>query len=433
MTVLDYVRRVADHTPNKAAIVAKDVILTYNELHQMMSRCEPLPIPLLGDSWEGDFCLYTTGTTGQSKGVVISQEAVIANSENLIEAHGYTDDTVFIITGPMDHLGCWSKIFPTLMQGGTLVILPDGMRDLNAFFDAIEHYRGHKVATFLVPVSIRIILQMDKERLGALGDTIDFIETGAAPMTHSDMLQLCKLLPRTRLYNTYASTETGIVASYNYNDGRCKPGCTGLPLRHSNIIITPEGKIACSGKTLMTRYKNEPASSSSPVPVTNFPSKIRGGQGALTTAPVPSPSPWEDRGGVATVPGASASAFFITNDNGYLDEDGMLHVTGRDDDIINVGGLKVSPIEIEELAMTYPGIRECICIPQEHRLLGFVPKLLCVIQEGSSFNAKAIHRFMSERLEAYKVPQVYQAVEHIEKTFNGKINRKKYRITKTTP
>lgn len=65
-----------------------------------------------------------------------------------------------------------------------------------------------------------MLLQFGADRLAQYADRLDFIESGAAPLPHADMLRLCDLLPHTRLYNTYASTETGIIATYNYNDGR---------------------------------------------------------------------------------------------------------------------------------------------------------------------------------------------------------------------
>ena len=70
------------------------------------------------------------------------------------------------------------------------------------------------------------------------------------------MLQLCHVLPQSRLYNTYASTETGIVSTYNFNNGNCLAGCLGLPMKHSSFFITEDGLIGCKGKTLMSGYWN---------------------------------------------------------------------------------------------------------------------------------------------------------------------------------
>lgn len=373
----------------KTAIIRGDERITYAELRHRMDRRLPLPIPLLGDDWHGDFRLHTTGTTGAPKNVIISQRAVRANTQNLIKGQGYREEMVFIIAGDMTHLGCWSKIFPTLAVGGTLLILPDGMRDIDAFFRALDTPPSAwglspqtKFATFLVPSHIRMLLQLSADRLEHYADRMDFIETGAAPMAHTDMQRLCRLLPRTRLYNTYASTETGVVSTYNYNDGRCLPGCLGRPLPHSSVVITPEGRIACKGDTLMTGYE----------------------------------------GGAQLLPGE----LFVTSDRGFLDQEGMLHIEGREDDMINVGGYKVSPVEVEDAALAHPDIADCLCVPRPHPLLGEEMVLLVVTRDGAAFDKRAMARHLAQRLERHKVPLKYEQVRQIKKTANGKPDRKGY-------
>lgn len=372
----------------RIAIICGEERITYSEMWQRMDNREPLPIPLLGSDWQGSFCLHTTGTTGKPKEVVISQKAVWANTQNLIEGQGYSDHIVFIIAGDMTHLGCWSKIFPTLAVGGTLLILPDGMRNIEAFFAALEMPAERfgiegavRFATFLVPSHLRMLLQFSADRLAHYADRLDFIETGAAPMPHADMLALCRLLPQTRLYNTYASTETGIIATYNYNDGRCLPGCLGRPLPHSDVFITPEGRIACKGDTLMEGCDG--------VPLEN--------------------------------------GLFVTNDRGFIDEEGMLHIQGREDDIINVGGYKVSPVEVEDAALSHPAVADCLCIARPHALLGQQLVLLVVPANGYGLDKRALARHIATKVERYKVPMIYEAVETIARTANGKPDRKRYR------
>lgn len=403
-TILDYVHRWALECPEKPAIISRDGVISYRELYDRMKIQPPigggggsLPIPLLGEAWDADFCLYTTGTTGKSKGVVISQKAVIANSENLIAGQGFTHDLVFIIAGSMEHLGCWSKIFPVLMLGATIYVIEDGMKDIDGFFKAfelpLEKYSlpaNTKFATFLVPSNIRILLQFASDRLEAIADRIDFLETGAAPMPHSDMLTLCKILPNTRLYNTYASTETGIVSTYNYNDGECIAGCLGHALPHSQFLITPEGHIACKGDTLMTGYKDEPE---------------------LTKSVLHDDT-------------------LFTADNGYIDEQGRLHILGRDDDTINTGGFKVAPFEVEEVALSMPDIDDCICISQPHPVLGNALALLVVLRNGAKLDKRAIALHLSTKLKRYQIPLTYKEVDKIQRTFNGKLDRKFYKSVK---
>jgi acyl-CoA synthetase (AMP-forming)/AMP-acid ligase II len=118
---------------------------------------------------------------------------------------------------------------------------------------------------------------------------------------------------------------------------------------------------------------------------------------------------------------------FQTSDLGYLDAEGRLFLTGRSSEFINIGGLKLSPVEVEDAAMGFTGILDCLCIPVSHPVMGQVPKLLVVLQEGFSLNKKEIARYLKEKLtETWKVPINYEVVEEIRKMPNGKKNRKSY-------
>lgn len=348
----------------------------YGALQRELDQCE-LPHGVAD-------VLFTTGTTGKSKGVMISHDTILADAENLIEAQGYHHDLTFIINGPLNHIGSLSKIFPVIMQGASLHIL-EGMKDLNAFFQAMAQVHG-PVATFLVPASIRMLLAFAKERLAKMADQMEFLETGAAPIALPDMQQLCRVLPHTRLFNTYASTETGIIATHDFNHDGCVAGCLGRPMCHSSLEIDEEGRIACSGRTLMMGYL---------------------GDQTLTRSVL-----HEGR--------------LLTSDLGYLDAEGRLHLTGRIGDVINVGGYKVIPTEVEDVALAIPGVKDCVCIAAQHRVLGTVLKLLVVLYEGYEWNKRSLAKQLSEKLEAYKVPMLYEQVDAIKRTFNHKIDRKAY-------
>jgi acyl-CoA synthetase (AMP-forming)/AMP-acid ligase II len=316
---------------------------------------------------------------------MISHRTILADAENLIEGQLFSPELVFIINGPLNHIGSLSKLFPVIMLGATLYII-EGMKDINRFFQALD-YPAEKMATFFVPANVRILTQFSADRLAAYADKIDFIECGGAPLAHADMLELCRLLPKTRLYNTYASTETGIISTYNYNDGRCMPGCLGRPMSHSRIIITPEGRISCQGDTLMSGYIGDPE---------------------LT----------------ATV---LRNDTIYMSDLGLIDEEGMLHIGGREDDVINVGGFKVAPTEVEDAAMAMSEVKDCICIATPHPITGLALKLLVVMAEGQLLDKKRLARFLKSQLEEYKVPLLYQQVDAIRRTYNGKLDRKAYR------
>ena len=418
MRWIDYVAKVVERYPDDPAVICHGEQLTYAQLWDAVGK-ESLRLHDIEHIQEGQYyiqtctqdiayvvrflalhligarcdILYTTGSTGKPKAVLLSDEGMIANGENLIESMGFHHRLTFVICGPLDHFGPWSKMLPVFMTGGTLHIL-DGLKDLDALFDALQPSTlanvEAKSATFLVPSAIRMLLQFSRERLAKLADCIEFIETGAAPMATSDMQQLREVLPNTRLYNTYASTETGIVCTYPYHlTQSILQGCVGPAMKHSEVAIGLDGEICVSGPILMAGYLNEDA------------------EGNLHLEPV----------------GKS----FQTSDLGYLDEEGRLFLTGRSSEFINIGGLKLSPVEVEDAAMGFAGIIDCLCIPVSHPVMGQVPKLLVVLQEGFSLNKKEIARYLKEKLtETWKVPINYEVVEEIRKMPNGKKNRKSY-------
>ena len=348
---------------------------SFNEIIEFLKPCKPTP--------EVADILFTTGTIGKKKGVMIPHRAIIGNGENVIEVQGFDHDSTFITTGPMSHIASLSKISPVLIKGATLIIT-EGMKNVNDFFDAMD-LPFQKFGTFLVPSAIRILLQFSEDRLRKYASKIDFIETGAAAISTSDIQKLCEVLPNSRLYNSYASTETGLVCSYNFNDGKCLEGCCGRPTSRTNVIISPEGLIACQGKTIMTGYACDDELTNK-VLIDNT---------------------------------------IFTSDFGEIDQDGNLRILGRSDDIINTGGFKVAPTEVENVALSIPQIADCICVPAPHPVLGTALKLIYVTK--AAISKKEIALFIKSKVESFKVPFYYEESDKIQRTFNGKLDRKFYR------
>ena len=457
MTLEDYLRSDARLYPDKTAVICGDERVTYGELWSRVENCARqivaeigspsqmgkklmpfrsvceidtlvryfaihlaggIAVPLEKDLPETQYqsyaqldsdhlpediadVLFTTGTTGKKKGVLISNATIIADAENLVAAQGYHHDLTFIICGPLNHIGSLSKVYPMILVGGTIHLL-DGIKDIEAWYRAMESPQHH-YASFLVPDSLRMLMTFSADKLSQYGDRIEFIETGAAPMAQADMERLCQLLPQSRLYNTYASTETGIIATHDFNHGGCLAGCLGKPMRHSEIIIISDddrvaypsvydakekgaGRVACKGKTLMSGYMDDEALTSS----------------------------------------VCRDGIVYTADLGWIDEEGRLRLEGRADDVINVGGYKVVPTEVEDAALTLPMVQDCVCIPVQHRVLGTVLKLLVVLADGAVWDKRAIARGLQQHLENYQIPMQYEQVENIHRTFNGKIDRKAY-------
>lgn len=379
-----------------------DFVITYCAIHHIGAIAVPLEQKASDEHFEEisaevDSCvftedivdiLYTTGTTGKSKGVMLSETALVSCADNFISDLHFSSDLLFIISGPLSHIASLFKMHPVLTVGGTICIL-DGLKDMNAFF-AVFDLPFKKFATFLVPASIRLIMQFSYDRLCRLADKIDFIETGAAPITQHDMEMLSKALPHSRLYNTLGGTEIGAVCTYNFNDGRYMEGCIGRPMKNSTVEVTEEGNIIVSGPTVMSGYVADEE---------NTRKILRDGK-------------------------------IYGSDLGYIDEEGLIHLKGRQGDVINVGGFKVDPSEVENAASSHESVKDCICIAATHPVIGTVLKLLIVLADNAELDKRSIALHIKSKLEPHKVPTYYEAVDSIQRTYNGKLDRKFYKSDK---
>ena len=158
-------------------------------------------------------------------------------------------------------------------------------------------------------------------------------------------------------------------------------------MKNSSVNISDDGYITISGRTMMLGYV---------------------GDGELTQCII-------------------KDHCCYTQDYGYLDEEGRLHLKGRNSDIINVGGYKVNPLDVENVAMSHPDVSDCICIADKHPVLGTALRLLVVTTNNIALNRKSIALYLKGKLEGYMVPQMYSQVESINRTFNGKLDRKSYK------
>ena len=340
--------------------------------------------------------LFTTGTTGTSKGVELTHGALVATAENLIFGCKYAEDTVLIAPGPLNHANAIRKLFTTFVNGSSIIIL-NGMKNLKKFFDALNYGKG-KIACCLPPASIRTLFVLTGDEIGKYIDVIDFIESATSPLPEHDKQKLIELLPKTRLYNNYGSSESASVCILEYSKYKNLIGCIGKAMPNSNVFVVDDDKleiksskdnpglIACEGKVNMSGYRGEPD---------------------LTAEVL--------KNGVV-----------YTNDIGYI-EDEFVYIIGRKGDVINVGGLKVAPTEVENEALDYGGVKDCICIAVPDNIVGNSLKILLVVEDENSFDKKEFVSFMGKRLEAYKVPHKIEFVESVRRTYNGKIDRKSYR------
>ena len=333
--------------------------------------------------------LFTTGTTGAPKGVVIGTRAIVASTENIVHGQAYRHDIRFVVPGQLNHLGCLSKVWATMLAGATCCLMPKF--DFNEFFSLLTSSKEKGVGAFLVPSCIRMLTKFGGKQMEDAAIKLAFIETGGDALDMPTMAELHKQLPHTRLFNTYASTETGVVATFEFTHHQLA-GCVGYALPNARFDITPEGHIRCAGDTLMSGY-------------------LRMGE-QTTYEPL-------------------TEETFTTCDCGEIDEQGRLRFKCRDSDIINTGGFKVSPQEVEAAANSFAEVKACVCIAVPHPILGQALKLLVVADGDVEMNPKDLARQLKERLETHQVPLFYEQVEALALTPNGKIDRKHYLLTQT--
>lgn len=337
--------------------------------------------------------IFTTGTTGKSKGVMLSSSCLETYLAAINPTFKLENDSVFLVTTPLNHVGGLHRIHQCISVGCTAVLL-DGIRNLKAFFHSIEEYGV--THTYLPPASVKMLLTLAKKNLAALDGKLQFIYTASAPFPMADIEKLMELLPHTRLHQGYGSSETGSICNCCYNAHGNSINSLGKPYDCVEVILqdeegniikeaNKEGFIRSRSKMNMIGYYNEPA----------------------LTAEV------------------LKDGFIYSHDLMFFDEKGELHFAGRGDDVINIRGFKVTPTEVEDVALRCPSIADCACVPYDDKVYGRVLKMYVVTKKDFEFNVDEITSFLETKLEAYKLPKYIDQIKEIPKTYNGKIDRKK--------
>lgn len=331
--------------------------------------------------------LFTTGSTGRSKGVVHSRRGMTAYVQTINASLRMHEGTVLLVVTPLNHAGGLHRLYMTLYAGGTLVLM-DGLKNLAAFYDTIAR-RGVNTL-YLPPSGVHILLLFSAKQLAALDGKLDFVFTASAPFPESEREKMCRLLPSTRLIEAYGGSEVGSVCNYNYNDPTVRQGCIGKPYDCVEVRLAGEdGLIQIKSPMTMMGYLDDPELTAS----------VFDGE------------------------------WFMTSDCGRLDEDGYLYFLGRNDDVINIGGKKVAPSELEDAALRCEGVSDCACVGVADATAGTMIKLLVVMKNGCAFDPKRIVRELRTRVEDYKLPALVEETDAIPRLFNGKINRKELRRT----
>jgi len=337
--------------------------------------------------------LFTSGSTGQPKGVVLTHANIAAAAHNITTFIGNTGDDREVVTVPLNHSFGLGRLRCNILAGGTLIIVP-GLTFPSLVFKALAAHQATGLAC--VPTGVAVLIKVGGERLGEFAATIRYMELGSARMEEAAKRAIMSLLPSTRICMHYGLTEASRSAFMEFHADESRLESVGRATPNVSISIADEtGKPLGSGESGRIRIK------------------------AATVMK----EYWRDPQRTAQV--FDREGWFDTGDLGYLDAAGYLFLQGRVDDVINVGGKKVYPVTVEEAAMLYSGVVEAACVGKSDPdgLLGEVPVLYVVQQAGAGVDSAALLQFLAGRVELYAVPRFVRFVDAIPRTGSGKPQR----------
>ena len=334
--------------------------------------------------------LFTTGTTGEPKGVPLTFRNEAAAARNINEYIGNKRDDIELLALPISHSFGLGRLRCCLSMGATL-ILQGSFVNVKRIFRIIEE--EHVTGFTMVPASWKFLQKMSGNQLSEYAKQIRYIEMGSAHLSEDDKRELATLFPITRVTMHYGLTEASRSAFMEFHEDDCKLSSVGKPSPNTDIKIFDE-----SGKELPANLEGELCV-----------------KGEHVTS------------GYINVDNSDTyfGGYFRTGDWGIKDTEGYIYLKSRKKELINVGGKKVSPIEIEDVILDIEGVADCACIgiPDPNGVLGEVVKAFIVKGKDSSLEFDDIKHLLPQKLESYKHPVSYQWIDEIPRTQNGKILR----------
>lgn len=333
---------------------------------------------------------FTSGTTGQPKGAVLSHRALYQGSRAFADYLGTTSRDSTLVMVPLFHnTGFVDQLGHMLAVGGTTHLLT---RYRTA--DALTELAERPVAFITAVPSILRLLMVADQGDAAFGParTVLF---GGSPMPAAWTAELKHRWPHLRLVHGYGLTEftsacsflpDELAATHGESVGRPAPGVRlrVVDAQGADCLPIATGEVWVAGATRMTEYWHQPAETAAKL----------------------------------------AGEWLRTGDLGYLDSDGLLWLTGRVDDVINRGGEKVLPSYVESCLAELPAVAEAIVFGYADPVLQ--QRVAAAIQPrpGHQFDAEAARQALAAKLPDYAIPERWVVYSHLPKTASGKSDRR---------
>lgn len=334
--------------------------------------------------------LFTTGTTGKPKGVTLTYDNEAAAARNINEFIGNTGNDIELLALPVSHSFGLGRVRCCLYQGATLILL-GSFANVKKLYRTIEE---ENVTGFtMVPASWRYLKKLTGNKLGDFRYQLRYIEMGSAFFSKEEKDELAGILPDTRVCMHYGLTEASRSTFMEFHQDASHMDSVGKASPHTEIKILDENGVECEA----------------------------GNEGEICIKGEHVTHGYLD----LPVGDSFFGDYFRTGDWGYKTEDGYVYLISRKKELINVGGKKVSPIEVEEQLLKIPGVEDCACIgvPDDNEVLGEVVKAFIVKEKGREITFADIDEQLTGKLESYKIPVCYEWIDAIPKTQNGKIQR----------
>tara|TARA_R110002126_G_scaffold5647_3_gene30256 strand:+ start:1495 stop:3177 length:1683 start_codon:yes stop_codon:yes gene_type:complete len=380
--------------PRWAKVRESEHVHRFGPLLDRAGSCPPRPER---DASRVAVLQYTGGTTGPSKGAMLTHKNLCANVEQIHQWYGKVrmGEEVILTALPLFHVFGLTVCMNWSAYAGSCQVLVPNPRDLTAIVQAITK---HKVAYFpAVPALFNGLNQLPGIADHDLSSLITCI-SGSAPIPIA-VLEEFERLTGSRIIEGFGMSETSPVTHVNPLRGQRKVGSVGIPIPdtiarvvsiddgRTEMPIGQEGELIIQGPQVMLGYWGRPEATAE---------TLRDG-------------------------------WMHTGDLAEMDQDGYFRIVGRMKDMINCNGMKVYPDEVDQVLAKHPAILEAatIGVPDDKR--GETVKSFVVLHEGQSLDAEAIQAYCREHLASYKVPQHVAFLDALPKSSVMKVLRRELR------